>query len=425
MNRLLRCLAAPALALWLLPSAAQAASAFVEAVQAELYGGRLAAAAAVAERQLETAPDDDQARFALGATRFLQAVERLGQGLYRHGLTSSEGEFGGLGILPIVRLPVPENPNPEKLTYEGFTAILDRFVADLAAADAALDPIKAGTLDLPLDIGRIRLDLDGDGSGSQDETLWRLFVQVAGAPELPEDADRLPVDFDRSDVPWLQGYCRLLMAIAEFPLAHDWRAAFDSTFHGLFPKAGLPSSALNDKVAAARAGTGGPPGDFMQFAGIVDLVAFLHLNNWPVVAPDRMQSVLAHLEAVPRLSRENWRLIRAETDDADEWIPSPKQSGALPGMQVTEEQVEGWMLFLDEFEALLQGRKLLPHWRFDQGINLRRIFTEPRTFDLVLLIQGAAALPYLEEGELTNRETWQRIVVLFGGQFFRYAVWFN
>ena len=105
--------------MWLLPSAAQAASAFVEAVQAELYGGRLAAAAAVAEQQLETAPDDDQARFALGATRFLQAVERLGQGLYRHGLTSSEGEFGGLGILPIVRLPVPARYIP---CLYGFTS---------------------------------------------------------------------------------------------------------------------------------------------------------------------------------------------------------------------------------------------------------------------------------------------------------------
>ena len=70
---------------------------------------------------------------------------------------------------------------------------------------------------------------------------------------------------------------------------------------------------------------------------------------------------------------------------------------------MTQEQIDGWMLLLDEFEALLKGEKLLPHWRFDKGINLRRIFLEPTTFDVVLLIQGSAAIPYLEDGELSRR----------------------
>jgi hypothetical protein len=157
----------------------------------------------------------------------------------------------------------------------------------------------------------------------------------------------------------------------------------------------------------------------------MDLIAFIHLNHWPVVAPERMRSALAHLEAVPPLSRESWRRILAEQDDQNEWIPGPKQSALMPGLEVGEAQVEGWMLFLDEFEALLQGRKLLPHWRFEKGINLRRFFLEPTTFDLVLLVQGSAALPYLEEGELTRQDTWRRIMALFGGDFFRYAVWFN
>jgi hypothetical protein len=83
------------------------------------------------------------------------------------------------------------------------------------------------------------------------------------------------------------------------------------------------------------------------------------------------------------------------------------------------------MAFLDEFEALLKGEKLIPHWRFEQGINLRRLFLEPTTFDLVLLIQGSAAIPYLEDGERTRGDTWQRINDLLAGNFFRYALWFN
>ena len=58
-------------------------------------------------------------------------------------------------------------------------------------------------------------------------------------------------------------------------------------------------------------------------------------------------------------------------------------------------------------------------------MNLRRIFTEPRTFDIVLLIQGSAALPYLEDGEVTSEETWRRITQLLDGNLFRYTVWFN
>jgi len=36
------------------------------------------------------------------------------------------------------------------------------------------------------------------------------------------------------------------------------------------------------------------------------------------------------------------------------------------------------------------------------GVNLRRVFTEPREFDLVLWVQGTAAVPYLEAGEVTT-----------------------
>jgi hypothetical protein len=167
------------------------------------------------------------------------------------------------------------------------------------------------------------------------------------------------------------------------------------------------------------------PDDYAMYPTFADLIAFIHLLHWPVVVPERMQSVLAHLEAIPPLSRENWTRIQAETDNSKEWLPNPRQTGFLPGVTVTQEQIDGWMLLLDEVEALLKGEKLLPHWRFDNGINLRRLFLEPTTFDVVLLFQGSAALPYLEEGELSTGVTWQRIGGLIGGNFIGYAIWFN
>jgi len=53
------------------------------------------------------------------------------------------------------------------------------------------------------------------------------------------------------------------------------------------------------------------------------------------------------------------------------------------------------------------------------------MFLEPRTFDIVLLIHGFAAVPYLEKGPVTDQETWRAITQVFGGDFLRYFIWFN
>lgn len=435
---------------------AAADPAFVEAFQTALYQGQTASAESAARARLAAAPEDEQARFALGATQFLQAVERLGQSLHRLGLRSQYADPIGISGLPFLRLPVPQNPDPERVTYAALRAVLGAFVSDLAAAEATLAGVGADEIDLPLNIGLIRLDLnaDGAGAGAGEEALWRIFATVAEFPWLDEAAAaKLLTDFDASDVPWLRAYCHLLMALAEFPLAHDWHEAFEASFHGVFARVDAPSGVLaaqDARLRAELAALGEPPEpdydnysawlktpegqrfgeisrleELLWWAGVADLIAFVHLSHWPVVEPERMQSVLAHLEAMVALSRENWRRILAETDDRAEWIPSPAQTGVLPGMRVNEDRVAGWHQFLDELEALLQGRKLLPHFRFTQGINLHRVFTEPRTFDPLLMIQGSGAVPYLEDGEVTDAETWDRILGLMGGGFLRYFVWFN
>jgi hypothetical protein len=282
-------------------------------------------------------------------------------------------------------------------------------------------------------------------------------------------ARKLLTDFDGSDVPWLRAYCHLLMAIAEFPLAHDWQRAFEATFPSIFhmPKS-TTQRKLDDAVAEARARLAEfpvpPDRTFpahrplgtsweewkkspeyrkrvealqryvrlgrrylprLQFGGVADLIAFVHLTHWTVVERDRLVTVLRHLEAVVGLSRENWKRILGETDNRNEWIPNLAQTGVLPGMPITQDRINGWQKFLDEFEAVLSGAKLIPHWRFDEGINLRRMLLEPNTFDIVLLMHGSAAVPYLEKGPVTDKETWILITQLFGGNFFRYFIWFN
>ncbi len=57
--------------------------------------------------------------------------------------------------------------------------------------------------------------------------------------------------------------------------------------------------------------------------------------------------------------------------------------------------------------------------------NLKRVFGEPRTFDLVLWAHGAAVVPYLEEGPLVTRQTANSLSAVFQGRFLAFAVWFQ
>lgn len=387
---------------------------------------------------------NDRTRFALGAAQFLGAVEALGQGLHRHGLRTEYDT--GLGILPFLRLPVPPNPDPEPVTYAGLRDLLTAFVAALTEAEATLAGVGDGPFDLTLDLSALRLDLDGDGIATEAERLMPIFLLVSGA------ADRvggIPVDFDQSDAPWLQGYCHILMALAEFLLAHDWNVAFDQTFHTVFPEGDFPNAAMTEEAKAARAALAalaGPDGDppsyqsapeaaqtyyriqsRRQWAGYADLLAFVHLFRWPVVEPERMESVRLHFVDMVRLSRENWRRIRQETDTGREWVPAPdRQESVFPRIRVTEQTVAGWELFLTEFEAVLEGRKLIPHWRFaEMGVDLRAMFEAPRTFDPVMIGTGPGVIPYLKQGELVSEGTVNEVLGLMGGGFFAYFPWFN
>ncbi len=388
-----------------------------------LYTQGTAAAASLAEAEVAAAPDDATAQFALGAARFLAAVEGLAQGLYRYGLRGTyEGDALGLAGLPFLRLPVPPNPNPQTVSYAALREVLAQFDTALAGAEAALDAVGDRPVALRIDLARVRLDLTGDGGKHRAALLPVLFEAVAGPFQVrPGVKAPLAADFDAADAAWLQGYANLLMAMSDFVLAHDWEAAYSATFHNLFPASFIEADSI-----AARAGTQTmDPRTALQYGGIADMIAFVHLIRWPVVEPDRAASALGHLESTIALSRESWRRILSEIDDADEWIPAPGQSGVLAGLAIDQPILDGWLAFLDEAEALLAGEKLLPHWRFEEGVNLRRMFLEPNTLDAVLIGQGSAVLPYLEPGPQSDAATWARLMRVFGGDFFRYFVWIN
>lgn len=385
-----------------------------------LAEGKLADGEKALEQRLSVAADDGQARFGLGVVQFVRGVERLVQSFHRYGLRTSL--LGG--ALPFERLPIPENPRPEPIGYEELRGVFQAWVEDLGRAEATLARVQDDGVKLPLRIGELRLDFNGDGKADPEETLWRIFAEfnhAAGDPAIAEASKEFVIVLDRADVAWLRGYCHLLTAHGELYLAHDGRELFDHTGPLFFGNAKTSYPFLKRGPAAEGRGF-----DF-GFENAVDAVAFIHLVRLPVVEPKRLASTLAHLESMIALSRESWAFILAEADDDHEWVPSPKQHTVIPGLTVTDEMVAGWKAFLDEAESLLQGKKRVPFWREREtrGVNLRRVFTEPRTFDLVLWVQGTAAAPYLEAGPKTSAETWRRFQRIFQGEFIGFALWFN
>ena len=248
-------------------------------------------------------------------------------------------------------------------------AIFEALVDDLRKAEVTLAKVDDPVVKIPIHFGQIRLDFDGDGKASEEETLWTLYARLnSQARVTPEAAKEFVIAFDRGDVAWLRGYCHLLMAFGEFYLAHDGKELFDRTAHLFFARPDTPFASFGE----GKAGGEGRPGIGQ--------------------------------------------------------IANPKQTGVIPGVKITEEMVKGWTItFLDEADDLLAGRKLVPFWRGSdgRGVNLRRAFTEPREFDLVLWAQGTAATPYLEQGELTTPEVWRRLQRIFRGEFLGFTIWFN
>src|SRR5438132_6738005 len=104
-----------------------------------LLDGKLAEGAKALEDRLKEAPKDDQARFGLGVLQFLQTFEHLGGSLYKYGLRT---EKAFLQPPAQVKEFLPQNPNPEKLTYAAARQLVQAFVEDLVKAEATLAEVK-------------------------------------------------------------------------------------------------------------------------------------------------------------------------------------------------------------------------------------------------------------------------------------------
>jgi hypothetical protein len=82
---------------------------------------------------------------------------------------------------------------------------------------------------------------------------------------------------------------------------------------------------------------------------------------------------------------------------------------------------------LADAEAVLRGTRLVPYlWLGDDaGVNVGRMFTDPRPIDLPMWIQGLGALPYIEKGPLISSQNFMIFTQMMEGDAMLFMVLLN
>ncbi|MCY1126233.1 hypothetical protein OU426_05140 [Frigidibacter sp. RF13] len=353
--------------------------------------------------------------FALAGVRFLHVVEVALQTQAR------EGIYDASGVIPFARLALQAPHREGPMRPEAMADLLKAANAGLDAARAPLDSLPPDAdFGLEIALGDLWFDIDGDDARAPEESLYDIL-----GPELlgwrwseRDPAAPIPtVRFDAADAHWLRAYTHLLGGVTDVILAYDPTDGYRRV---------LESHAAFENLSPL------PPPDpenynfLTGFGATVDSVAplFWALRQEP--DRDRLLSAHGHFLAMIADNRLFWQAVALETDDDGEWLPNDRQKAAL-GIDLPQGTGERWLAVLADAEALLKGEKLVPYWRLgpEAGVNIGKLFTDPRPVDFVGWIQGADALPYLEKGPLVSGESWAGFERMLSGNSLMMALYLN
>lgn len=347
--------------------------------------------------------------FALAGLRFLGGIEQALQLRWQTGVQADWSE------LPILRLPIPENPNAIPFQAADFTALIRNLDADMEASRAALAKLGDKPFALPIRVADLWFDINANGTRDPGEDLAAVTGMALGGGRGMGVAVEDPViTFDSADAAWLSAYTHFLSGFASTALAYDPEPAIQRVLDA-------------SKAIYALWGTT-PPNNAMDmmFGRQVDRVAMiLHaLSNTPDKA--LAQKAYDHFLAMIQDNRRFWSLVALETDNTGEWVPNDKQVSGL-GLMMPPGTGDRWQAVLADAEKLLKGEVLIPHWRFgaEAGINLKKAFENPPPVDLVTWIQGEGLLPYAEKGPQMSMQSWRDFEEFVQGDAMLFAVFLN
>jgi hypothetical protein len=389
------------LALTALPAMAQTISDEIGATGLVATEARLAAL---------PAPTDAD-RFALAGVRFLGAVEAALHQRWTMGLLPN------LSGMPFFSLPIPDNPNPPPFRPESFAELFRNTADRMPGVSEPLAAISdTSDFTLEIDLADLWFDIDASGSRTKGEDALDVIGPMLLGWQWTERDPATPVPvvrFDVADAAWLSAYSHFVAGFGNMLLAYD------------------PTAAITD-IGSARAQIdalrGEPRGDLMlgMYSEWIDIAAIVlrALDQ----TPDAVRARTAQAEYLAMIddNRTFWRRAAAETDNDREWIPNATQTAAL-GFTLPPDTSVVWQAVLGDAEAVLRGTRLVPYlWLGDNaGVNVARLFTDPRPIDVASWIQGIGALPYLEKGSLISPQNFIIFTEMMQGNAMLYMVMLN
>lgn len=375
------------------------------ALSTELGASGLKATEARLAALASPTPED---RFALAGIRFLSGVEGALQLRWQTGVRADWSE------LPVLRLPIPENPAARPFEPRDFTTLVTDLEARMAGSRSALADLGDQPFALQIALSDLWFDINMNGARDEGEDVASVAGLTLGGAGRITVADNPVITFDSADAAWLSAYTHFLSGVTNLALAYNPEPAIQR---------------VQDSSAAIYALWGDtPPTNAldMMFGRQADRAAMVLHALAQTPDPALTRKAHGHLLAMITENRRFWSLVDAETDSTGEWVPNDRQTSAL-GIVMPPGTGERWQAVLADAEKLLTGDLLIPHWRFgaEAGINLRKLFENPVPLDLVTVIQGEGLLPFAEKGPRASPFAWNEFTRLVEGDAMLFALFLN
>jgi hypothetical protein len=385
---------------------APAAKANESTIDELLSRGDLSSAEQRLRRQLVDKPEADEARLQLGFVCVLRSLERFAQFHWEYGVRM---EYSFLALGP----QVDENPHPNAISHAAWRRGFETWHRDLSEAEAILAGVKDKSVKVHWNMADVQWDLEADGKPERFLAPSRSGLDPLA--NLRKDNPNFQIGFDYADALWLRGYCHLMLAALDLVLAIDTERSFYYWAPEVYAKPAMPPEIAKLSREERE----------QKFAPEF----YFHLR---LKERDRWRLVRGHLLKTIELSRQMWEAIEKETDDDREWLPNPRQQSVLK-LKINEDMIAAWRAALDEGEAVLEGKKLVawdfwPQRRDDEsrrGLNLRRLLDDPPAELKPLNWFSRGPSDYMEEGELMDREVFQRLNQAFGPDLMMFSIWIN
>lgn len=348
--------------------------------------------------------------FALAGIRFLAGVESALQLRWQTGLRADWSE------LPILRLPIPENPAARPFEAADFVTLLTTLDTQMDSSRSALASLGDKPFALNIAMSDLWFDINMNNTRDEGEDVSSVAGLTLGGRGRIAAVDVIDpvVTFDTADAAWLSAYTNFLSGFTSLALAYDPEPAIQRVIDS------------TDQIYALWGDTPPPNAMDMMFGRQADRIAMaLHaLAQTP--DPLLTRKAHAHFLAMITENRRFWALVAQEPDNAGEWVPNDRQTSAL-GILMPPGTADRWQAVLADAEKLLTGDLLIPHWRFgaEAGINLKAMFENPVPVDLITWIQGEGLLPFARKGTRASPFAWNEFTRIVEGDAMLFALFLN